>query len=66
MEYVDRLRGLSEVYAIWISTFSVFMPFPVQDYLKYIQLEPTVPADLKADVLAIFSNLPEIYTFHNE
>ena len=38
----------------------------LQDYLKYIQLEPTVPVDLKADMLAIFCNLPDIYAFHNE
>ena len=38
----------------------------LQDYLKYIQLEPTVPAELKADVLAIFCNLQDIYAFHNE
>jgi hypothetical protein len=37
-----------------------------EDYLKYIQLEPTVPVELKADVLAIFCNLPEIYAFHKE
>jgi hypothetical protein len=38
----------------------------VEDYLKYVQSEPTVPTELKADVLAIFCNLHEIYEFHNK
>ena len=42
------------------------MPSRVQDYIKHVQLEPKVPLGLKADVLAIFSNLSEIFTFHNE
>ena len=69
-EYVERLRVLTEVSGDVLYFCKrvryLLCLYVIQDYLVYIQLDPTVPAELKADVLAIFCNLTEIYVFHNE
>ena len=65
-EYVERLRIVTEVSEFIYTCILVIFCITIQDYLRYIQTEPTVPADLKADVLAIFCNLPDIYAFHKE